>query len=244
MKLWWWLLSFWSRPNIESCHPSLQCEQRGHEFPVGRLDGCKTQHVKEAAGCDPNWRVGHCDPAVHKLRKARLQSGKDAEHFVADGLVVVSWEEQSSLVHLLTMRLEGGMEKAVLQEHLVASLQGDRLILIHLKSKQAATVRLPSQTCSGKPWQNASNPWRRLWCAWVCHRLCWTGGPTQPSHQPARWQNKTSSEHEKSGDDWWWVFFFIIKFRGNFLLFVLDSFGCANEFQPLRTIHGARNLKT
>ena len=183
IKLWWWLLSFWSRPNIESCHPSLQCEQRGHEFPVGRLDGCKTQHVKEAAGCDPNWRVGHCDPAVHKLRKARLQSGKDAEHFVADGLVVVSWEEQSSLVHLLTMRLEGGMEKAVLQEHLVASLQGDRLILIHLKSKQAATVRLPSQTCSGKPWQNASNPWRRLWCAWVCHRLCWTGreGPPSPA---------------------------------------------------------------
>ena len=141
IKLWWWLLSFWSRPNIESCHPSLQCEQRGHEFLVGRLDGCKTQHVKEAAGCDPNWRVGHCDPAVHKLRKARLQSGNDAEHFVADGLVVVSWEEQSSLVHLLTMRLEGGMEKAVLQEHLVASLQGDRLILIPLKSKQAARLR-------------------------------------------------------------------------------------------------------
>ena len=111
-------------------------------------------------------------------------------------------------------------------------------------SCEAQTVRLPSQTCSGKPWQNASNPWRRLWCAWVCHRLCWTGGPTQPSRLPARWQNKTSSENEKSSDDWCWVFFFIIKFRGNFLLFVLDSFGCANEFQPLRTIHGARNLKT
>ena len=144
IKLWWWLwwlLLFWSHSNIESRHPSLQCEQRGHEFLVGRLDGCKPQHVKEAAGGDPNWRVGHCDPAVRTLRKARLQSGKDAEHFVADGLVIVSCEEQSSLLHDLTMRLEGGMEKAALQEHLVASLQGDRLILIPLKSKQAARLR-------------------------------------------------------------------------------------------------------
>ena len=88
-----------------------------------------------------SWSLRPRRPHAAQRRKARLQSGKDAEHFVADGLVIVSCEEQSSLLHDLTMRLEGGMEKAALQEHLVASLQGDRLILIPLKSKQAARLR-------------------------------------------------------------------------------------------------------